>query len=149
MEIKNGSILSFLTIRGDYGYARVLSRIEGGHFIEVLPFFDETGKNPNVEAERFFHPQLLNTYSTLVCDEGEWRIVYIPDEEYVCPDAHSIVFTFGAKGDEKYQNILGDYVIPESGKRYPSQIIKDDALVNEIVEFWSCLLYTSPSPRDA
>ena len=137
MELKNGTILRFKTKVGDYGYARVLNKAPAGHYIEIFDYFNMDG---NLELDklknRLMYPKILDTYSVIeTATTDTWSIEHVPTHEYECPDAKEIIFSIGVKGDEKYENILGEPVTQIDGKDYAEMAFENEAHIEFIVDF--------------
>ncbi len=109
--IKPGDIFCFQLNQELYGFGRIISKPDMGHFVEI---FDYVSEKPMIEIEdinkasRLMQVVQISTYMLIDCkDEGDWRIIG-HQENFVPEDVDGVYFTYGVGSGCKKMDVYGN-----------------------------------------
>lgn len=109
--IKCGDIFVFKLYEGNFGFGRVLAKVDLGHVVEV---FDKVLKSPSVttelieQARRLGSPIILDSYSLFDRRlEGDWQIIAHHDG-FRMSDTDNVSFVYGHPNAWKKIDVLGN-----------------------------------------
>lgn len=137
--IKNGDIFCFKLDENEYGFGRIIAKVDYGHLAEI---FDYISEKQYITAEciekiqRVMTPIVLDSYSLF--DKkivGEWRIIG-HQEDYMASDFDDIFLTFGIGSDWKKIDLYGNItkISAEEHLKYISASPLGDYIIKSLIQ---------------
>ncbi len=140
IKLEVGDVLSINLGTNEYAFARVLSKLDIGHCIEI---FDFIGNHPKQYTEvnfesRLLLPQIIDSYSLFwLRNEGDWELVS-KQKNFTPSKDEQTKFLYGDKMNLTLIDIFGNTQkkAKNDDSLYAPYSPKGDIGVKRIIKFW-------------